>query len=348
MKIQQYAAQHGLLPADDGLIYFDLRTPPIRIEGFCEFARNGGQYLRLDPETYAAVTPMAQWHAHQTSGGCARFRTDSAYCCIRMQYTTVQPARNMSELARGGIDVYEGVGAEKKLEIVGDPITGSYAYACGWDVEGMREFSVHLPLYAGVFQCTIGFQPQAELLPPTPHALPKPILFYGSSITQGGCASRPGCAYPAIVCRHLDAEQVNLGFSGSALGEPQMARYIARQPMSAFVFDYDHNAPNAEHLARTHFAFYETVRAAQPELPILMLHHPCYRPRPWDTERFAVIDASYQKAIERGDRHVRLVPYTALFAGPEPEGCTADGTHPNDVGFARMAAAVEQALRELL
>ena len=191
MKIQQYAAQHGLLPADDGLIYFDLRTPPIRIEGFCEFARNGGQYLRLDPETYAAVTPMAQWHAHQTSGGCARFRTDSAYCCIRMQYTTVQPARNMSELARGGIDVYEGVGAEKKLEIVGDPITGSYAYACGWDAVSYT----HLDVYKRQPVC---WRTAAAL---------SFCAIWAAKSTAARCASKAAAAWswqtrlPAIFCR---------------------------------------------------------------------------------------------------------------------------------------------------
>ena len=91
---------------------------------------------------------------------------------------------------------------------------------------------------------------------PTPYVVEKPIVFYGSSITEGGCASRVTNAYPALLSKWLNADYINLGFSGSAKGEIPVAEFIAEQSMSAFVYDYDHNAPNPEHLAATHEAFF--------------------------------------------------------------------------------------------
>ena len=76
--------------------------------------------------------------------------------------------------------------------------------------------------------------------------------YYGSSITEGCSATHPSCNFVAYTERWVDADFVNFGFSGSAFGEPEMAKFIAKQKMSAFVFDYDHNADSADHLRKTH------------------------------------------------------------------------------------------------
>ena len=98
----------------------------------------------------------------------------------------------------------------------------------------------------------------------------KPVLYYGSSITQGGCCSRPGNTYQAVVSRRLNIDFVNLGFSGNARGERAMAEYVAAQPMSAFAFDYDHNAPSVEHLKNTHYDFY-CIKRTTPLTQIVLL-----------------------------------------------------------------------------
>ncbi len=113
-----------------------------------------------------------------------------------------------------------------------------------------RDILLNFPLYNGVQEIAVGLPPDSWLKPPSPFRFPSPVVFYGSSITQGGCASRPGNAYPAIVCRELNADMFNLGFTGNAKGEPEMAAYIAGLDMSALVLDYDYNAASAEALKK--------------------------------------------------------------------------------------------------
>ena len=97
------------------------------------------------------------------------------------------------------------------------------------------------------------------------------MVFYGHSITQGACATRPGNAYPSILSRKYGFDFINLGFSGSAKGEDAMAEYIASLDMGAFVYDYDHNAPNAEQLLKTHEKMFKTIRKAHPSMPIVIM-----------------------------------------------------------------------------
>ena len=90
----------------------------------------------------------------------------------------------------------------------------------------LTEYMLYFPLYAGVRTIEIGLTRGSKVLSPSEHKVEKPVLFYGSSITQGGCASRPGSCYPAIVCRALEAPMVNLGFSGQAKGDLSLAKLI--------------------------------------------------------------------------------------------------------------------------
>ena len=128
-----------------------------------------------------------------------------------------------------------------------------------------------------------------------------------------------------------------------------MAEYIATIPMSVFVMDYDHNAPDAEHLNQTHEPFYRIVRKAQPDLPIVMVTCP-------DTDRIperadahrAIIRRTYEKAVAEGDKNVYFVDGSTFFGKEERHLCTVDDCHPNDIGFLRMADVLEPILRNIL
>ena len=113
----------------------------------------------------------------------------------------------------------------------------------------MRSFVINFPLYTDVCELYLGLEESAKVEAAPDYEIKVPVVYYGSSITQGGCASRPGTSYQAIISRRLNCDYVNLGFSGNAKGEPAIAEYIAGLEMSVFVYDYDHNAPNPEHLA---------------------------------------------------------------------------------------------------
>ena len=199
----------------------------------------------------------------------------------------------------------------------------------------MFDWIINFPLYCGVTQVLIGIKQGSILLPPKPHKVEKPVLFYGSSITMGGCATRPGMTYQNILARKLDADYISLGFSGNALGEREIAQYAASLDMSLFVLDYDHNAPNAEHLEKTHEPFFLAVREKHPDIPIIILPRPPAKVTE-DDLRVKVIRKTYENAIARGDKNVYYIPSKELMSICGADG-TVDNCHPTDFGFYSMA-----------
>ena len=173
------------------------------------------------------------------------------------------------------------------------------------------------------------------------------MVYYGSSITQGGCASRPGNIYQNILSRELNMDYFCMGFSGSAKVEKEIADYMAGLEMCAFVSDYDYNAPSVEHLERTHFALYEAIRNKNPELPYIMITLPSKGINEAVSRRKIIME-SYIKALDRGDKNVYFIDGGSLFAGDEYDNCTVDGCHPNDLGFYRMARGIMPILKEIL
>ena len=208
----------------------------------------------------------------------------------------------------------------------------------------MRSYTVYLPLYSGVKNLEIGVKPGSKVLPPDPQKIGKPIVFYGSSITQGGCASRPANNYTTMLCRAVDAPQINLGFSGSAKGEIALAEAIGKLDMAVFVLDYDYNAPSAEHLAKTHEPFFKAVRKANPDVPVIMLSK-CSWISP---ARRDIIKKTYDNAVRGGDKKVWFIDGQELFGEPGQNMCTVDHCHPNDLGFYMMYRRVLPVLLEAL
>ena len=208
-----------------------------------------------------------------------------------------------------------------------------------------REITVNLPLYSGITELYIGLDEGATLTAAEPYKIAKPVVFYGSSITNGACASRPGMTYESMVSRRLGCDFHNLGFGGSARGEAVMAEYIAGMEMSAFVLDYDHNAPTVEHLERTHEPFFNTVREKHPDIPIVMLSRPYDLNTDGLKKRYEVVKKTYENAKARGDENVYLICGYKLFEGMNSD-FTVDAIHPNDLGFLRMATAVGDTLEK--
>lgn len=325
---------------------------PVRIYG----AATCEPYRRMPYEVAAAVSEGVRWLSEHTAGIRARFRTDSPYIAIHAEWAARGRMPHMPDTGICGFDLY--MVKDGQHFFVNPPFTppvdSDYGYESVVDtVGGMQEYVLNFPLYNGVTKLYIGIQEGSKLEAPTPYTYEKPIVFYGSSITQGGCASRPGTCYTAHLSRRLDADVVNLGFSGSARGEEAMREYLAELPMAVFVSDYDHNAPDAAHLQATHYALYEAVRSRQPDLPYVMVSKPDFHTvhRYWYEQnvlRRQVILDSYHRAVAQGDKNVYFVDGGMFFAGPGGQDCTVDGCHPNDLGFYRMADAMEPLLRTIL
>lgn len=177
-----------------------------------------------------------------------------------------------------------------------------------------------------------------------------PVVYYGSSITQGACASRPGLAYQAIISRRLDLDFINLGFSGNARAEDTMVEYMASLEMSAFVSDYDHNAPTVDHLRATHLRMYRKIRESHPNIPYIMLSRPDFASHSEaDSERRRrVIEDTFRAAREAGDKRVWYIDGEGIYRGFELDACTVDNDHPTDLGFMKMADAIGRILRRAM
>ena len=144
-----------------------------------------------------------------------------------------------------------------------------------------------------------------------------------------------------MICRRNNIDYINFGFSGSGRGEDSIAEYMASLEMSAFVSDYDHNAPNPDHLKATHYKLYETIRAKHPSIPYIMISKCDVDGNYADSlVRREVIYQSYAKARQNGDCNVYFLDGSSLFRGPYQSMCTVDNCHPNDLGFALMADAI--------
>jgi hypothetical protein len=213
----------------------------------------------------------------------------------------------------------------------------------------MHDILINFPLYNNVDDVYIGLDDGATIEARKPYTIDKPFVVYGSSITQGGCASHPGNAYPAILSRRFHCDYLNLGFSGSAKGEVEIAEYIAALKMDLFVYDYDHNAPTADHLEKTHERMFRIIRKAQPNLPIVMMTSTSL-PRCTDDKerRKAIIHKTYQNALESGDKNVYFLDGSTFFDEYDHGLATVEGCHPNDLGFVCIAKAVGDMLEKLM
>ena len=326
-----------------GIRFYDIKQSPFKIYGvFYE----SGKYRRI-PEAVAKNVNDGVYALHaNTAGGRVRFRTDSPYVAIYAVMPSVGKMPHFALTGSSGFDLY--VGAKYTATFV-PPFTvvNGYESIVRFDSAEMRDVTINFPLYSEVAELYVGLSESALMSAPEACKIQKPVVYYGSSITQGGCASRPGTSYESIVSRMLDADYINLGFSGSARGEAEIARYISELDMSAFVFDYDHNAPTAEHLQNTHEKMFRAIRESNPDLPIVLLSRPKFTLTQEEKLRLEIIRATYNNAIGAGDKNVYLIEGTILMRLAEDEG-TVDGCHPNDLGFMSMAKEIGALLERIL
>lgn len=361
-KIDKNFATTFVAPED--LEWFSAQEFPFSVHGVT-YSESDGVYRRLPQEVAEATNEGVAFLAKDTAGGRVRFATNSPYIAVRVIEPFSTPFSHMTIAGKNGVVIFTDgkfcgtvMPAYEEVASVDESRGGTGIIEFDGikyppDVsENVYQVEIFLPLYSAVKSIHIGLKKGCLLQEAKPYKHTEPVVFYGSSITQGGCACKPGDDYVNRLCRLLDTEILNLGFSGSARGELVMADYIVGQNPAVFVMDYDHNAPDAEHLKNTHFAFYERVRKACPTMPIVMMTMPTietYETRAWNQPRKAVIEESYRRAKANGDTNVYLVDCYGCFGAYEDGECgTVDDCHPNSLGFLRMAERVYPILNQLL
>ncbi len=169
-------------------------------------------------------------------------------------------------------------------------------------------------------------------------------MFYGTSITQGGCASRPGMASTAIVRRELDVPVVNLGFSGNGRMEPEMADLLAELDPAVYVLDCLWNMRPAEVSERV-APFVRTLRTARPDTPILLVEDSSVR-NTTPTEKGTILRRIHEELTTEGIGNLHFLSNRDML-GTDGDG-TVDGCHPNDVGMIRQAAVFTKSLAAIL
>lgn len=331
--------------------FLDVRGKPFDIYGLYN-PRGESAFKRLPDDVGTNVNNGVARLYLCPAGGRVRFSSDSAYVAIKAAMPYVGKYDHMPLTNVCGFDLCIDTDAGSRFY---RPFRPGWGVSEGFEAvlrfpdRRMRYFTINFPTYSPVSSLYIGLERSAAVGGGLKYRSPLPVVFYGSSITQGACASHPANTYESIVSRRMNLDFINLGFSGNGLAEESIARYMASLDMLAFVSDYDHNAPDAAYLESTHRRLYEIIRGKNPNLPYIMLSRPDYDVNAEESvaRRDVIID-TYHAARTAGDNNVYYIDGQGIFRGPDEDLCTVDGSHPTDVGFMKMADAVERILTRAL
>lgn len=336
----------------NGIKWIDGRCLPL--EGKC-FTDVDAFYDRLPRNVTTNVNAGVRAMKHHSSGLQFRFTTDSKALDFRWTpYSRSLAMDHMPSTGVSGIDVYR-MDASGKWRYVStgrirDAVKGG-SLRIGWTPG--TPCLVNLPLYNGISSFSLGIEKDAKVEPlgPRKSGINKPVVFYGTSITHGGCCSRPGLAFPSIVGRDLDVPIVNLGFSGSGVMEFEMSEHLAAIDASCYVLDclwnmglHEKDRPGRS-VEGNYEKFVRNLRAKRPNVPIVMAEQcDVYMNKPNGKDRF--IRRLYEKLTAEGWKNLVYLPKDKMYTG-DFDG-TVDGCHPNDLGMRSMADAFGSAVGKAL
>lgn len=334
------------------IVFYNTKRDPFKVYGLYKY-RTENVCRRL-PEDVAKATGKSVEHLSlETAGARIRFSTDSPYIAIKTVMPYISRFSHMPLTGTTGFDLYvdsDGGSHYCKLFKPDANITGGYESVVKFETRKMRSVTINFPSYNAVDDLFIGLQSDSRIGLGEFYRTKRPVVYYGSSITQGACTSRPGLTYQNHISRKYDLDYINLGFSGSARGELPLVNYMASLDMLAFVCDYDHNAPTVDHLKETHQRMYEIIREAHPDIPYIMISRPDFITHNIEDSaaRRDVVMDTYRFARAEGDEKVYFIDGEGIFRGPYEDSCTVDGSHPNDIGMMKMAEAIGKMLERSL
>ncbi len=327
------------------------------VDGLPWFVENGRELFRL-PARFKDTYPRAVWNlAERPTGARIRFRTDSTLFALKLEYPQPPWMKNMHAFGQSGVDLYVGNTYWGNMSADKDAHPGKIYEHVYFNLpeqpRSEREIALYLPVYESVKVIALGLEPHARIHAPRPFALAKPVVFYGTSITQGGCASRPGMNYEAILGRRLNIDFVNLGFSGAGKYEAEVADQVAKIDAACFVLDGSNIAEAADQ-AKVYGPFVDVIRGRHPKTPILAIS-PIYSAEELTTpsrkrqqaERRAFTRKFVSGRIAAGDENIYLVEGTDLLGASQSAGLV-DGAHPNDLGFQWIADGLMERLARVL
>jgi len=339
--------------ADDGTVKWVTvgQEPNIKINGLAWFDENNGFYYRLPVREKKNITDLAWLTGKCPSGGRVRFKTDSTQLKLSINHGMAEESDveleawfykylkdYMSPVAARGIDLYRGEPANMSYYLTTVPTEISKPYIHTFNIMNqsrqMREFTLYLPIYAELAELKLGVDPSAVIQKPTEYKIKKPIVFYGTSITQGGYASRGSNSFAAIVGRRLNADIVNLGFAGSGCGEEIMAKLMTEIDASVYVVDSVANM-SAEYMKERYEKFITILRRTKPNTAVILMTRAKYT-HEYTPDTIANYDeqhkplfATYEKLKKQGDKNIHLFDVGAVIK-PGGDHPSVDGGHLSD------------------
>jgi hypothetical protein len=331
---------------------YDVKEWGVEGRGWQEAERT--RYFDRFPAKAEKMVPKAVWDLSRDSAGMmARFSTDAK--TIKVKYKLMSAALSMPHMpatGKSGLDLYARDDAGKwRWLAVTMPTAQMVEADLPGSPQGVREFALYLPLYNGVetLQVTLPASAQFTPLPPRKE---KALLFYGTSITHGACASRPGMVHTAILGRRLDMPVINLGFSGNGRMDPGVGEWLAKEDPAAYVIDCLPNMGPKDVTERT-VPLVKALRKAHPDTPIILVEDRVFTnawanpaKKKFHEQNHAALKKEFEKLKADGVSKLFYIAGDRLL-GDDSEGAT-DASHPNDLGFMRQADAFEPVIREAL
>ena len=331
----------------------DVRDWGVEGKGWAESETE--KYFDRLPARAQGVVRKPVWNLSRHSAGMlARFRTDASEIWVDYEVTSASLAMpHMPATGVSGVDLYaeDDEGRWSWLAVSRPTQTKTNAQLISGIAPGTRGYALYLPLYNGTESLRVGVPQGSEFLPIQPRD-EQPIVFYGTSITHGACASRPGMPHPAILGRRLNRPTINLGFSGNGRMEPEVGALLAELDPAVYVIDCLPNMIGREVAERT-VPLVNQLRAAHPDTPILLVEDRTYANTPFlplrrqrHQESRAAFRAAYDSLLQAGHTQLGYIDGETLLGSDRDD--TTDGSHPSDLGFFRQAEAIEPELRRLL
>lgn len=309
-------------------------------------------YHRVDTSIYSELPPGTKKLLTNSSGLMIAFKTNSQKIKCKWSLSGYKEWNNMTPIVVSGLDLYCKREGKWVYAGVGRPsgINSEYTLVENMDSEE-KEFLLYLPLYNTLEDLEIGITEDATIQS-IPNPFSKRIVIYGSSITQGASASRPGLSYTSRMGRSMNVEFINLGLSGRGLMEKEAAHMVADIEADMYVLDCASN-PSPEIITERTNYLVKHIRSRHPNTPIVMIERTISNSGNLnltvkETVRNKNINFAkeYRRLIDEGVESLYMVEGEDLL-GHDYEA-TTDGVHPNDIGFSRMIEIIEPALRSVI
>ncbi len=339
----------------NGTTWYNPKRYPFQLVGF-EWIKQDSVYRRLPVHSEWKLSKAVENLANHTAGGQVRFKTNSKRILVNVNLAEASGMYHMPATGQSGFDLYVlDNGLNRYIKTTRFPVksTNYTVEIFTSNTKKMRSFTLNFPLYNGVNSLQIGLDTMAVVKAPNPFKIEGKFVIYGTSITQGGCVSRPGMAYSNIISRNLDVQFINLGFSGNGKGEPELAHLINQiKNVRLIILDYEPNA--TETIINTLEPFIDIIREQHSDVPILIMSHIRYAEYTNGSELYKRLleNRDFQQNLvdekkATGDTNIYFLDGSKVL-GDDYYECMVDGAHPSDLGSKRIADALIEKIRFIL